>query len=563
MTFLNIVCGTFNRRPHLLQFVSSVRRNMPLGIDYLITVVDGGSNDGSQAWCKEQPDINLIEHGELKGAIRAFCDGAKAVDSTYTLLANDDVTFLSGSILPAIVHLETHPQCGGVAFADDRPAPGYPAGFKVQTITMKAPDGKDVSVPYAQVGLFRTWLGNAVGWWGNDEPLAAGMSYGGDNYLSARIWESNYSIDPVTLCKVNDHMPNDGLRDRNYEVEQKNPGWYYQRYSTPPAIGGIRIPNSPRTVEALRILYLPTYEPRHGRYKKGLREALAKVGLVFELDYLNQKYDLPAIIEVWQPHLLLMQAHSATSLPLLSLVAARKVKPDMVVINWNGDVHNVGLIDDAMLAYLRHVDLQLVVNESVLPIYRQHGIPAAYWQIGFEPVSDLPEVRVHDIVFLANGYSLERLAIGKMLQNLPGVNVGLYGRGWQWPNGDTTYNFAAGRAIYQAAKIAIGDNQYTDQRGFVSNRLFEALASGVFLLHQTVPGLEELTGIQANEHYVEWTDLKDLQDKITYWLNPKHDKKRREIADAGRAFVEKYHSFDARVWELFGILERVEERELV
>lgn len=561
MVFLNIVTGSWNRRSHLLQFVSSVRRNMPLGIDYLITVVDGGSSDGSQAWCKEQPDINLIEHGELKGAIRAFCDGAKAVQSTYTLLANDDVTFLGGSILPAIVHLETHPQCGAVCFADDRPAPGYAVGFKVQTITMKH-GGKEVNAPYAQVGLFRTWLGNTVGWWGDTEPLAQGMTYGGDAYLSARIWESGYSIDSVDLCKVNDHMPNDGLRERNYEVEQANPGWYYQRYPTPPVIGGTPIKARESALERLRVLYLPTYEPRHGRYKRGLRDSLGRVGLVFELDYLNQKFDLPAIVEVWQPHLMLMQAHSATSLPLKQLVAARQVKPDMVVVNWNGDVHNVGLIDDAMLAYLRHVDLQLVVNESVLPVYRQHGIPAAYWQIGFEPVTELPEVRTHDVVFLANGYSQERLAIGKMLQNLPGVNVGLYGRGWQWPNGDTTYNFAAGRAIYQHAKIAIGDNQYSDQRGFVSNRLFEALASGVFLLHQTVPGLEELTGIVEGEHYVGWQTLDELQDKITYWLKPRQDKRRREIADAGKAFVERYHSFDARVRELFGILERMEEKQL-
>lgn len=557
---LSIVTGTFNRRSHLIQMVVSARRNIPVGVDYEIIVVDGGSTDGTQEWCKQQPDIQLIEHGELKGAIRAFCDGAKAATGDYVLLANDDITFLPGSILPAIVHLETTPSCGGVAFADDRIAPGYGDGFKVQTIGVKDKQGRENALPYAQVGLFRRWLGEAALWWGADDPQFAGHTYGGDNYLSARIYEMGYTIDVVALCKVNDHMPDDSLRQTNYETEQRNPGWYHRRYPTPPVIGGSRASVSHQeSAERLRILYLPIYEPGHGKYKKGLREALSKMGLVFELDYLNQKYDLSALIEVWQPHLLLMQAHSATALPLEKLVAARKVKPDMLVVNWNGDVHNVGLIDEAMLVYLMHVDLQLVVNQSVLPIYQQRGIEAAYWQIGFEPVDELPEVRSHDVVFLATGYSDERRALGTMLTNIPGLNVGLYGRGWQWPNGDTLYNFAAGRAIYRKAKIAIGDNQYTDQRGFVSNRLFEALASGVFLLHQTVPGLEELTGITEGVHYVEWTDIQDLQRKITYWLNPKRNQKRREIGEAGRAFVEAHHSFDARVKELFEeILPRLE-----
>lgn len=546
---LSIVTGSVNRRSHLIQFVVSVRRNIPIGIDYEIIVVDGNSNDGTQEWCEQQPDIKLIRHTKLEGAIRAFCDGAKAARGEYVLLGNDDITMLPGSILPAIVHLEQTPSCGGVAMADDRPAPGYAGGFKVQTITVRQ-NGQDVSVPYAQVGLFRRWLGNVVGWWGDTESLAQGMTYGGDAYLSARIWEAGYSIDPVDLCKVNDHMPADDLRERNSEQEQKNPGWYYKRYPTPPIIGSQKV-QAPTQRERLRILYLPIYEPGHGKYKKGLRDALGRVGLVFELDYLNQKYDLLALVEVWQPHLLLMQAHSATSLPLEKLVAARKAKSDMVVVNWNGDVHNVGLIDEAMLIYLMHVDVQLVVNESVLETYRQRGIEAAYWQIGFEPTDELPEVRPHDVVFLANGYSEVRKELASMLVNMPGVNVGLYGRGWKYANGDTTYDFAAGRAIYQASKIAIGDNQYSDQRAFVSNRLFEALASGVFLLHQTVPGLEDVTGIREGVHYVAWSDLHDLQDKIKYWLSPKHDKRRREIAEAGRVFVEQRHSFDARVRELF------------
>jgi glycosyltransferase involved in cell wall biosynthesis len=556
---LSIVSGTFNRITHLVTMVKSARLSIPAGMDYEIILVDGGSTDGTLEWARQQPDIRLIEHGALFGAIKAFTDGAKAAISDYVLLANDDITFLPNSIMPAITHLERTPACGAVAFMDDRPAPGYGGNFKVQTMTILR-DKQPVSVPYAQVGLYRRFLGNLCGWWGADDTIMGWdkATYGGDNFLSARIYERGYTVDSVESCRVQDNVVADDLRQRNQSAELVNPGAYYKRYPTPPVFN--QQPVKHEHHERLRVLYMPIYERPFGKYKRGLREALARVGLVWELDYVNERYDLAQVVRDWQPHLLLMQAHSHTSIPLNRLVAARVEKPDMVVVNWNGDVYSTGLTDAAMLAYLRHVDLQLVVNESAVEVSRTHGIQAAYWQIGFEPVDydHLPNMPVHDVVFLANGYSEPRRELGEMLRSMAGVNVGLYGQGWLWGNGDTTYRFSEGAALYRNARIAIGDNQYTDQRGFVSNRLFEALASGVFLLHQHVPGLEDLTGLRDGVHYVSWTDTNDLQDKIHQWLDKRRDAKRRAIADAGREYVHTHHSFDARVQELFKLIGELE-----
>jgi hypothetical protein len=533
--------------------VDSVRRNIPVGIPYEIVIVDGGSTDSTQVWCRQQPDIKLIEHHELLGAIKAFDAGAKAAQGDYVILANDDIEFAEGSIIPALVYLEddANLKIGAVAFMDNRPAPGYGDGYKVQMMQVQFGSAiKDM--PYAQVGMFRRELGARCGWWGSDDAVMGtqGHTYGGDVFVSARIYEHGYTIATLDACKIIDHVTPDNLRERNYEVEQRNPGAYYKRFPQPPVFGIAGTPDTSAR-ERLRVLYLNLHEPGFGKYKRGLRQGLQRAALVWEWDYLNEPGDLVRMVRQFQPHLLLAQMHSPDDVPLYRLAEARAECPGMVVANWNGDVYEDKLTSPKMLEYLKHIDLQLVVNADVLPIYAQHGIRAAYWQVGFEPVDydRLPKVLAHDVVFLANCYSESRKELGQMLRGIDRVDVGLYGRGWQWGNGDSTYQFALSAALCQNAKICIGDNQY-GKRGFVSNRVFETLAAGGFLLHQDVPGLEELTGLQDGVHYVAWTDADDLIGKVKYWLKPSNEARRQKIATAGRAFAQTHHSFESRVKQL-------------
>lgn len=545
-TTLGIVTGTFNRLDHLKSMIASVRANIPTGISYVITVVDGGSTDGTIRWLTEQPDCRPILQGELLGAIRAFSEGARATDAEYIVLANDDITFVGDGIIRALAHLETHPTCGAVAFADNRQSDDYAVQMMSAFTDNDMMHGRNVV--YAQVGMFRKWLGDLAGWWGDLDPvMARGGTYGGDNYLSARIWERGYTVEAVDGVKVQDHVVKDGLRDHNMAVEGRIGSAYYDRYRVGPQIPPYPNVANPQS-ERLRILYLPLYEPHFGQYKHGLRDALAKVGLVVEWDYLNRPGNFASIVESWQPHLILAQFHSA-EVAGGELAQARVYAPGAVVVTWNGDVHEEPLIGKDVMEMLKHVDLQLVVNADVLPVYEAAGIPAAYWQVAFEPVDEmaLPAAPVHDVLFLANAYSEERRKLGRVLRKLP-CNVGLYGRGWDDANGECLYDFAAGRALYRNAKLAISDNQYSG-KAYVSNRLFEALASGVCVLQQRVPGLEELTGLVPGTHYVAYTDNRDIERKVSHYLA--HPDEAAVIGAAGREYALSHHSFDARVRELF------------
>lgn len=133
MITLSLVTGTFNRQKHLARMVDTFRANIPSFFEYEIIVVDGGSTDGTLEWASVQSDIKLIRHGALLGAIKAFCDGGFTAKGKYVLFANDDIEFLKGSVIPAIVYLEENLTCGAVAFSDNRNTVDYQVqGMAVQ-----------------------------------------------------------------------------------------------------------------------------------------------------------------------------------------------------------------------------------------------------------------------------------------------------------------------------------------------------------------------------------------------------------------------------------------------
>lgn len=570
---VTLISGTYNRLQLLAEMVESARAALPRGIPLDFILVDGGSTDGTLEWCEAQRDVTLIEHGELRGAIRAFCDGAAQAQGKYVVLANDDVSFFPDSLVRAVVYLEEVLTCGAVAFEDNRPLPYQLPEYHVLHMPAMR-NGKKVMVAYAQVGMFRRWLGDACGWWGADDPRFGGRTYAGDNFLSSKIWERGYTVEKVEGCRVYDTVIDDGLRQINRDSHPERDSDAYYRY--PDWLNeqgehvGATIPDKPMLPQQdrrmARILYLPIFETNHTpelgptvqqQQKRGLRDALSKVAWVYELDYLNTPNDqlldtVLRVMDTFRPDMLLTQLQSTNLLTADMLRQIRLLHPGKPIVNWNGDTHRDNLINGKMLELLRYVDLQLVVNQAVIETYRQQEIPAAYWQNAFEPTNGTASAPRYDVVFLGSGYNENRQSMARMLRELLGERFGLYGDFWQDAQGRTLYDFEFSGALNKNAKIAVGSNEFPDDYGFISNRLFETMAAGGCLfLMQHVPGLEELTGITAGKHFVQWRDLDDLREKVLYYLDPAHEKERARIAKAGTKYVRRYHNFDARVLELF------------
>lgn len=316
-----------------------------------------------------------------------------------------------------------------------------------------------------------------------------------------------------------------------------------------------------------KILFLPIYDPSHHQVsvenKHGLRDALIAAGhTIWEIDYCavphNQLInDIENAISQFTPDIFLTQLQGVDRIDAVKAAYIREFWRGLTWVNFNQDYWPEHHTTPDMVALLRHVDLQLVSNGSVLPDYAANGVNAAYWPFAYEtPVRPLPDVPHHDVVFLGNAYSDHRRKLGKLLKSLP-YNVGLYGSGWENADGDCNYDFTYGEALYKNAKIAISDNEFTDAVGYLSNRPFQILAAGgAVMLQQRVKELEEMIGLKQLTHYIEWLTVDELPEMITSIMQGYlKEWRRKEITSTGQAFVREHHSYDVRVRELMAMVE--------
>lgn len=136
-------------------------------------------------------------------------------------------------------------------------------------------------------------------------------------------------------------------------------------------------------------------------------------------------------------------------------------------------------------------------------------------------------------------------------------DVSIYGMGWEEFIDE---KFIKGQFIennelhkyYSSCKILLNDH-WEDMRDmdFPSNRLFDALACGAFVISDKIPSAETL--FEGN--IVTYEDADDLKNKIEYYLSNEHE--RKEKAQKGKEIVLKYHTFDNRVDTILDCLKNM------
>lgn len=157
-----------------------------------------------------------------------------------------------------------------------------------------------------------------------------------------------------------------------------------------------------------------------------------------------------------------------------------------------------------------------------------------------------PSGPAHDLLFVGNTRGVRRAIVDDLTPTTHDLAV--YGTGWVSDiidpihvRGDYVDNRALGR-LYASAKIVLADH-WPDMRshGFIANRLYDALASGAFVISDHVPGIEE----EFDGGVVTYTDREELHRLVEAYLRDADA--RRRIADRGRRAVLARHTFAHRV----------------
>lgn len=147
-----------------------------------------------------------------------------------------------------------------------------------------------------------------------------------------------------------------------------------------------------------------------------------------------------------------------------------------------------------------------------------------------------------EIVFIGSySYPMRTKIIG-FLKDIYGSNFVHYGEGGnrRQIRGMDLNNVLA------SVKIVVGDSIPADF--YWSNRIYEILGRGGFLLHPAVEGL--YTEFIHGTHYIayEYGNLNDLKKLIDYYLI--HDKEREKIKSSGHKLVKTKYTYTARCKEL-------------
>ena len=170
----------------------------------------------------------------------------------------------------------------------------------------------------------------------------------------------------------------------------------------------------------------------------------------------------------------------------------------------------------------------------------------------FHPEPD-PSVAA-DVLFVGNWRSVFRHVVWDAI--CVGRTPAVYGEGWQYLLPErcrgTRVETPELRRLYSSCGVLLNDH-WDDMRehGFVSNRIFDALACGAYVVSDDSESVSELFhGLVPT-----YRSLSELRDAIDRGLQDGDH--RREVAEAGRALVMARHTSGHRADELLALVRQL------
>lgn len=168
----------------------------------------------------------------------------------------------------------------------------------------------------------------------------------------------------------------------------------------------------------------------------------------------------------------------------------------------------------------------------------------------------LPMERNNDVVFIGGNYAptnlvfplaQQRAEMVKFLkENIPTFEE--YGMNWDLSQ---YINPQQEIAIYNQSAIAINQNNFL-REGYTSDRLWRAMATGIFTITSYFPGIEKI--FEKGKHLEWFHNFEELKELIEYYLS--NPLKREKVASDGSLWVRNFHSWKNRFEEMKGLIRK-------
>lgn len=259
------------------------------------------------------------------------------------------------------------------------------------------------------------------------------------------------------------------------------------------------------------------------------------------------------------------------------IITARTFQPDVIIIIQGETISRESLVtlrelniplvtwwvDDpfrfpGLIRHFELFDMVYMFDKDCIANFEMRGVkhvvylpcacdPATFYPHSINP-SDYPLLNC-TVGFVAT-YSRGRAAL---LSQMKGLDVGLWGRGWEaaqelyelrsgtWRGQRITAADAA--KVYKLAKICPNVHHPQTRFGGLNTRTFEILAAGGFELVDNVPGLEEL--FDVGREIVSYSSPANFRELAEYYLS--HQAERAKIIERGRARVLRDHTYERRL----------------
>jgi hypothetical protein len=173
-----------------------------------------------------------------------------------------------------------------------------------------------------------------------------------------------------------------------------------------------------------------------------------------------------------------------------------------------------------------------------------HYLPAGVYD---KECTYTPSKLKEEVIFVGSKkYHAEwpyRTKLINFLSNTYGTKFNLYGKeGLGIVRGQELNN------LYASTKVVVGDTLCPDftYPDYWSDRIYETLGRGGFLIHPYIPGIEKEFEDKKHVVFYEYNNLNQLKQLIDYYLE--HEKEREEIRRSGHDMVKNNYTYKNR-WQ--------------